>query len=473
MHAKEMMLQAAMEYLATYGWAILIIAVVLLALYYIGVFSGNSGRITSCVANTGYLCTTPTLNSEGSLNVDFGLIGSQATISAVGCSNSSAEPSSFNSITPIRLATGETVNLTFQCAGVAPNIGSHFSGTLWIAYSTALQSNLIAEIGTVTVTVSSIHSASNNVIVGYVPITITNSQSSATGANFQQMLTVDSATYGNYINSAWSNIEFSTGAADTGTILQAWVESGATNSASSTIVWVLLTNSIAADSNTVIYMNFMSSNVMSSSGPTGEAPQLSPSYAEYDNGARVFPALYQNFAGTSTPSGWASGGNPVIDNGLSIVYQSGTLSYVWTSNAYNPNPSMVFDIYGYLNGGGAGYNYGFGIAQPPSYFNLGWWMNTNLVDTAWPADGSYSITPSTIKSIYSMVYPANGELIASYNYGTWDTVTGGSASGAANWLAGFMYSSGISGEELYTQWARFRTYPPNGVMPSASFGAFV
>ncbi|MGC8629333.1 MAG: LamG-like jellyroll fold domain-containing protein, partial [Candidatus Micrarchaeia archaeon] len=40
--AKRIKLQSAMEYLMTYGWAILIIAVVLGALFQLGVFSGNN-----------------------------------------------------------------------------------------------------------------------------------------------------------------------------------------------------------------------------------------------------------------------------------------------------------------------------------------------------------------------------------------------------------------------------------------------
>ena len=46
---------------------------------------------------------------------------------------------------------------------------------------------------------------------------------------------------------------------------------------------------------------------MSTSGPIGEAPSLSPSYGQYDNGALVFNT-YANFGGPSLPSGWATTG---------------------------------------------------------------------------------------------------------------------------------------------------------------------
>ena len=51
--------QSAMEYLMTYGWAILIIAIVLAALFSLGIFSSGSLIGTTCIANSGFLCGTP------------------------------------------------------------------------------------------------------------------------------------------------------------------------------------------------------------------------------------------------------------------------------------------------------------------------------------------------------------------------------------------------------------------------------
>ncbi len=64
--------QSAMEYLMTYGWAILIIAVVLGVLFQLGVFSGGTLTGTSCVATSGYYCANPTLNTNGQLSFNFG-----------------------------------------------------------------------------------------------------------------------------------------------------------------------------------------------------------------------------------------------------------------------------------------------------------------------------------------------------------------------------------------------------------------
>ena len=56
-------LQSAMEYLLTYGWAILIIAAVLVALFSLGVFNSNP-ITTSCIAKLNYVCGSPVLHAN-------------------------------------------------------------------------------------------------------------------------------------------------------------------------------------------------------------------------------------------------------------------------------------------------------------------------------------------------------------------------------------------------------------------------
>lgn len=61
---KNLRLQSAMEYLMTYGWAILIIAIVIVALFSLGVFNSSQLLPTSCVAvSSGYNCATPVYHS--------------------------------------------------------------------------------------------------------------------------------------------------------------------------------------------------------------------------------------------------------------------------------------------------------------------------------------------------------------------------------------------------------------------------
>jgi hypothetical protein len=54
--------QSAMEYLMTYGWAILIIAVVLGSLFALGIFNSSSLLGNACIASSGYLCQKPVYN---------------------------------------------------------------------------------------------------------------------------------------------------------------------------------------------------------------------------------------------------------------------------------------------------------------------------------------------------------------------------------------------------------------------------
>ena len=91
--------QSAMEYLMTYGWAILIISVVLASLWSLGLFSSTpaSGNGAACVGTVGYLCGTPVLESNGLLLTSIGQTnsGSAITVTGLGCSNTSTQPSTF------------------------------------------------------------------------------------------------------------------------------------------------------------------------------------------------------------------------------------------------------------------------------------------------------------------------------------------------------------------------------------------
>ncbi|MEM3839474.1 MAG: hypothetical protein QXF01_02775, partial [Candidatus Micrarchaeaceae archaeon] len=83
--------QSAMEYLMTYGWAVLAIAVALGVLYYIGVFNGSASVLSnSCEAQQGFLCSNIKLNSSGAVSATIGLVGSTPiTITGIACTNTS------------------------------------------------------------------------------------------------------------------------------------------------------------------------------------------------------------------------------------------------------------------------------------------------------------------------------------------------------------------------------------------------
>ena len=150
-------IQSAMEYLMTYGWAILIIAVVLGALYQLGVFnSGSLGTSSSCLASTGFLCQTPLLNSTGWLAVKFGEIGiSTLTITSTACTTNVTTPSVTQN-TYVVLTSGQTSAIPFSCPLSSNAIGTGFKGYLWLTYNTPTSNGIVDRIALVTTKVTSL-----------------------------------------------------------------------------------------------------------------------------------------------------------------------------------------------------------------------------------------------------------------------------------------------------------------------------
>jgi hypothetical protein len=142
---KRFKAQSAMEYLMTYGWAILIIAVVLGALFSLGVFSGSSLLGTSCIATPGYLCQNPVLSPTGTLTLTIGQSTGVTEYNAIffvspqsSGLNSVGFPKTFSIGSPSgnNLASGQTISLSFP--GVVSNpsaVGTPFSGYIWLNYS--------------------------------------------------------------------------------------------------------------------------------------------------------------------------------------------------------------------------------------------------------------------------------------------------------------------------------------------------
>ncbi len=142
--------QSAVEYLMTYGWSILIVAVVIASLILLGVFnSGNTGT-SSCLATPGFNCTNPTLYSSGSLVTKIGQVSTQAiTITGTACTKNNT----VTAITPLSknatLQSEGSQQMVFFCPISSSATGTQFTGHLWIEYSTPSQQNIIQEVGAV------------------------------------------------------------------------------------------------------------------------------------------------------------------------------------------------------------------------------------------------------------------------------------------------------------------------------------
>ncbi len=77
--------QSAMEFLITYGWAFLIIGVVLAALYALGLFNTNAfGAKSTCLLNN-FLCKGLTFATNGLLIVNLESINMPVNVIGIAC----------------------------------------------------------------------------------------------------------------------------------------------------------------------------------------------------------------------------------------------------------------------------------------------------------------------------------------------------------------------------------------------------
>ena len=301
-----------------------------------------------------------------------------------------------------------------------------------------------------------------------------------------------------------SNIEFTADApiGTSGNVpLYAWIESGASSSATNTVAWVnLASNTLGAagsGTNTLtIYMNFLPNNSPVTSGYTGYAPQLycasgcfQTSYAQYDDGGSVFN-FYDNFAGTTLNTNkWSStigsGGSITVNNGITIseTDKSNIQSFIQSVNQYSNNQFIEFYTnsitlpsgnWGWIGsftgtptstnwGVTSGLGYAIEMISPPNpSYNI---MYSNLGQTA---GGSSSLN----SQILSVIWLSNDNSIIFSNYNNAYDLTYSSYSPSSN--IGLFAGINNAGTSSFTvMWFRTRSYPPNGVMPSASFGSII
>ena len=167
---KFMKAQSAMEYLMTYGWAILIIAVVLGALFSLGVFSSGSLLGTSCIAYSGYVCSNPLLHggvfsatvgqSTGTawttVNIIFLGYGAGAPVAGSftsGCASSFATISSGQQVS-FASTNDVTGTVPSTCTALTTSVGVTAAGGLWATYTASGTSGLISQLATLNVKAS-------------------------------------------------------------------------------------------------------------------------------------------------------------------------------------------------------------------------------------------------------------------------------------------------------------------------------
>jgi hypothetical protein len=326
---------------------------------------------------------------------------------------------------------------------------------------------------------------SNRIVVSVskteMGLKITNSQSTPTQAGLQVMWQVPVSTLQAripWLNSNLSNLRF----LYNGQYIPAWLES--INNGTATI-WIKMPVSIPANSS--ITLNLYSNSTLNFDGTYwGEAPQLSSTYGQYDNGASVFN-YYNNFVGGL--------GTTIVNNGESVIFvsdgidlTSGTGESVVASysmanliinqNYYNQN--YIFQ---------AGMN--FRVFDSDIYDSFGLYLMNTASSTAWQQENTIlnfaQLGSGVYQTMWESVQNPQGTYTGYSGSVTWSmnetfilgmTVVGNSVTDTFN------YNTIIPAKQNYnppTQypafgswrfsvvhfyWVRILAYPPNGVMPT-------
>ena len=224
---------------------------------------------------------------------------------------------------------------------------------------------------------------------------------------------------------------------------------------------------------------------------TGEAPEFSQVYGQYDDGAEVFN-FYENFEGNSLPSGLSAtdAAGASVNNGLELSAGS-----VYTNTAVFSSLNNVEEMYAeYTTLNSANYT---GImqsnSQAPQGGNAGsnaeiLWMTNNLVNSyyAWSGNGgaaSYNLqnglsspfTPS-LNKFYIIGSFVNGSKIGEQVNYVNELTAVGTYNTNQYVILGYFIGKNSGTEKLNPikiNWIRVRAYPPNGIMPSVSFGTLI
>ncbi len=324
----------------------------------------------------------------------------------------------------------------------------------------------------------------------YVTITLTNSQTTATSVNFQQLLKIDWSTYATELNANVSNVRFYNSTLfSSSTELSGWIEDNNTTTATSSNVWVNLSGTIVpASGSATIYMTFLPTTA-SWSSHWGLAPQLSTKYGQFDNGAKVFE-FYDNFSGTTLASDWTvstvdSAPAPTVDNGISFgagTGGTGLPGQVMYNNAHTFSlpGNFIFDasitqvttatsnqagiaIWGQTPVASSGEidNTVASTIEPALNYRL---FNVNSAGTL----NSVNVATTADSGIMSVLFPSTSVTDMQINYGSLIANTVDVPSASTSYYFGFTIQSSVT---MSVQWIDVRLYPPNGVMPVASFGS--
>ncbi|MDA4119129.1 MAG: hypothetical protein OK436_00905 [Thaumarchaeota archaeon] len=341
--------------------------------------------------------------------------------------------------------------------------------------------------------------------LSYIPITITNNQATATPNPLQVAMSWNPSTYSTYESSDLGNLRFCSDIA-CNTMLFSWLESctpSCTPSATSASAWVKLTSTIAASGGTLtIYMVFLSTSNDFDGVNWGEAPELSGSYAQFDNGANVFLeynngnslfSLSHTGTGGVGPSTTATAPSPFTHAITGSVAGATANANTWTTNGNTGSPALpssfiaqmlvqitgttpLIDMMTNVGSITTGHFYVFRLdARAAQHDLVGYYASgagtATIISSSATTSSTgtwYQLTAIDAADTLSLYRAAAG---STSNFGTLGTVEVNSVVGQGYSGGGIAVTTDGKTSTDYFTLIIIRAYPPSNVMPSASFGA--
>ncbi|MFG1460269.1 MAG: hypothetical protein AAE987_02680 [Thermoplasmataceae archaeon] len=328
--------------------------------------------------------------------------------------------------------------------------------------------------------------------IATVPITITNTQDQAEPHTYQQNISVNNALYSKYEAGSLQNIIFTY---QNGTVIPSWLQSGNTNTSSSSVYWLSMYGMPALASEKIYMVLLPKYMDMMNNFRTGENPSLSSVYGEYDDGSSVFVDYYSgsslskwNHVGASGLISTAPSGSP---GGIEAFYAaSANGDYLDTNASYNQSSDYIIQYYVYTTGLGdfffsssaSGHGQMSRLDSRSGCSDLGLAATSSW--TSWNAPIDHATLSSYKWYLFSVII-ANGK-IADYqntnlnvysNLGvninplssTYQDSAGGESYSPLGSYIGLVGDALGSSYDTYWNGIIIRDYPANGVMPSVIF----
>ncbi len=481
--------QSALEYMMTYGWAILIIVIVAVILYSMGIFNPSSSitftssgfspfTVSSSLCNNiGYkiaVLAGPIPNNANSITINKVFL-----TSATGANTTTA---SYTLTSPVTLKSGQSA--TILIPNVACNSANiHYSLSAKIQYSYTASTLGLQNVNTTGTVAGTSITGKPSTLTSYEPITITNTQGSATPNPFQQMINFTSSdpgfssiATGNF----GQNVEFFY---YNGTIIPSWLE----NYTSTNATWWVKIATIPGGSSETVYIGFApkATNLFNTVND-GEAPQIPcgstptsscSNYAEYDDGDSVFN-FYSDFKGTSLNlSKWnyLSSATFTVDNSFLIYNSFNYNSFVLSSKQYFDNLS-IFGTYSQFYTNETSCPYLLWDNGPNNYKVIRIGGSDCYVHYAGYPDSHFN-TPynahlSSEPELFYIIPKNFTYLEGFYNNIYLGTFYYNDPSGNPSFNVDLVFGNGVDPAQFVKTYYVFVGSPiPNGVMPFVSFGS--